>query len=90
VLNERGGAYEYFRGINPRAIYALSAGITGALIGLLVGPLDSEGHGSMLRSAARFLHASFHYAWFLGFGLSFFFYIILMKQRKVPQLDKLS
>jgi NCS1 family nucleobase:cation symporter-1 len=87
ALYERGCAYEYYKGINPRAISALIAGIAGALIGLLVGPLDSEGHGIMVRSAAHFLRASFHYAWFLGFALSFFFYLLLMRQRKTSQLD---
>ncbi|MGH9712336.1 MAG: NCS1 family nucleobase:cation symporter-1 [Candidatus Acidiferrales bacterium] len=61
-LFERGGAYEFSGGFNWRAILALAAGILVALIGLEV----------------RALHSLYQYAWFVGFGVSFFAYLILM------------
>jgi nucleobase:cation symporter-1, NCS1 family len=61
-LYRRGGAYEYHRGFNYRAIVALVAGVAVALVGLLVGPL-------------RWLY---DYAWFVGFAVSAFSYSSLM------------
>ena len=61
-LYHRGGPYEYSRGINPRAIVALVAGVFVALVGLVVAPL-------------RFLY---DYAWFVGFILSAVLYHLLM------------
>jgi nucleobase:cation symporter-1, NCS1 family len=58
----RGGAYEYARGFNPRAIAALIAGVVVALVGLAVPPL-------------RFLY---DYAWFVGFFVSAASYYVLM------------
>ena len=58
-LFERHGAYEYSRGVNWRAMFALAAGIFVALIGLKV-------------PALRFLY---QYAWFVGFAVSFFLYL---------------
>jgi len=46
----RGRTYEYRRGVNWRAVYALAAGIAVALLGLVIPPL-------------RFLY---DYAWFVG------------------------
>ena len=62
ALYHRGGAYEYFRGFNYRAMFALALGVAVALVGLLVGPL-------------RWLY---DYAWFVGFAVSAFSYSILM------------
>ena len=62
-LYVRGGRYEYSRGFNWQAITALVAGATVAFIGLLVPPL-------------RILY---NYAWFVGFAVSFFAYLALMK-----------
>lgn len=62
-LYHRGGPYEYTRGVNPRAIAALAAGVVIALIGLFV-------------PALRFLY---DYAWFVGFGLAAVVYVVLMK-----------
>ena len=53
-LYRRGGPYEYRRGLNPRAIVSLAAGIVIALIGLVVPPL-------------RWLY---DYAWFVGFAVA--------------------
>jgi NCS1 family nucleobase:cation symporter-1 len=59
----RGGHYEYSRGFNWQAIAALAAGVTVAFIGLLFPPL----------------HILYNYAWFVGFSVSFFTYLVLMK-----------
>lgn len=61
-LFERGGRYEFSRGFNWRAIGSLAAGIIVALIGLEVPAL----------------HGLYHYAWFVGFGVSFAIYLAWM------------
>jgi nucleobase:cation symporter-1, NCS1 family len=61
-LFERGGAYEFSGGFNWRALGALAAGILVALIGL----------------AVPALHGLYHYAWFVGFAVSFFVYLLWM------------
>jgi nucleobase:cation symporter-1, NCS1 family len=61
-LYRRDGPYEYTRGVNPRAIAALVAGVVVALIGLAVPIL-------------RFLY---DYAWFVGFFVSAASYYLLM------------
>jgi nucleobase:cation symporter-1, NCS1 family len=61
-LFEHGGIYEYTRGFNWRAIGALGAGIAVALSGLEVPAL----------------HGLYPYAWFVGFAVSFFLYMLLM------------
>jgi NCS1 family nucleobase:cation symporter-1 len=60
-LYRRGGPYEYSRGVNPRAIAALAAGVVIALIGLAVPTL-------------RFLY---DYAWFVGFFVAAGSYYLL-------------
>ncbi len=61
-LYRRDGVYEYLRGINPRAVVALLAGVGVALIGLVVPQL-------------RWLY---DYAWFVGFGTAALVYVVLM------------
>jgi nucleobase:cation symporter-1, NCS1 family len=61
-LYRRGGPYEYTRGVNPRAIIALVAGVVVALIGLAVPVL-------------RFLY---DYAWFVGFFVAGASYYVFM------------
>jgi NCS1 family nucleobase:cation symporter-1 len=61
-LYRREGPYEYTRGINPRAIASLVAGVVVALIGLAV-------------PALRFLY---DYAWFVGFFVAGASYYLLM------------
>jgi NCS1 family nucleobase:cation symporter-1 len=61
-LFERGGRYEFSNGFNWRAIGALAAGIIVALVGLEVPAL----------------HGLYHYAWFVGFGVSFAIYLLWM------------
>ena len=63
-LYRRGGPYEYTRGVNPRAIVALVAGVVVALIGLAVPVL-------------RFLY---DYAWFVGFFVAGASYYVLMSR----------
>lgn len=66
-LYKRFGRYEYTNGFNLKAIYALAAGIFVALIGLLIPDL-------------KFLY---DYAWFVGFAVSFFVYLLIMKEDKI-------
>jgi NCS1 family nucleobase:cation symporter-1 len=61
-LYQRGGQYEYSRGVNRQAIVALAVGAGVAFIGLFV-------------PALRVLY---NYAWFVGFAVSFFVYFALM------------
>ena len=64
-LYRRGGAYEFWRGFNPRAIVALVTGIAIALIGLAV-------------PAVRWLY---DYAWFVGFAVSGGLHFLLMPKQ---------
>lgn len=59
----RGGQYEYSRGFNWQAIAALASGAAVAFIGL----------------ALPALRVLYNYAWFVGFAVSFFAYLALMK-----------
>ncbi len=61
-LYQRGGQYEYSRGVNWQAIVALAAGVGVAFIGLVVPPL----------------RVLYNYAWFVGFAVSFAAYFVLM------------
>jgi len=63
-LYQRGGQYEYSRGVNPQAILALASGAGVAFIGLFVPAL----------------HVLYNYAWFVGFAVSFFVYFALMSR----------
>jgi NCS1 family nucleobase:cation symporter-1 len=60
-LYQRGGLYEYSRGINWQAIVALAAGAGVAFIGLFVPALK----------------VLYNYAWFVGFAVSFLAYLAL-------------
>jgi NCS1 family nucleobase:cation symporter-1 len=73
-LYRRGGPYEYTRGVNPRAIVALVAGVVVALIGLVVPGL-------------RFLY---DYAWFVGFFVAGASYYFLMLRYSVGTSAPLS
>jgi nucleobase:cation symporter-1, NCS1 family len=65
-LYRRRGFYEFSSGTNWRAIAALAAGAGLAFVGLVVPSL-------------RFLY---DYAWFVGFGMSFALYWILMRAQR--------
>ena len=64
-LYVRGGEYEFSHGFNIRSVIALACGILAALIGLLVDEL-------------RWLY---DYAWFVGFGVAFVVYRVMMKKK---------
>ncbi len=61
-LYQRGGLYEFSRGVNWRAVIALAAGAGVAFIGLFVPALK----------------VLYNYAWFVGFAVSFLAYFALM------------
>ena len=67
-LYHRGGPYEYRSGFNPRALFALVAGVALALCGLVLPPM-------------RFLY---DYAWFVGFFVSGGMYVLLMRMHSAP------
>jgi nucleobase:cation symporter-1, NCS1 family len=66
----RGASYEYSKGVNWRAIFALLLGAGTALVGLAVTPL----------------RALYDYSWFVGFVVSFIAYYALMKSRRPTDL----
>src|ERR1700722_241383 len=69
VLNDlylRGGAYEYSRGFNWRAVIALALGAGVALSGFII-------------PATKFLY---DYSWFVGFVVSFAFYYAAMNRQR--------
>jgi nucleobase:cation symporter-1, NCS1 family len=61
--------YEFTNGFNWKAIGALAAGIAVALSGLVVPSLSGL----------------YHYAWFVGFGVSFGTYLALMRSPSAPR-----
>jgi NCS1 family nucleobase:cation symporter-1 len=66
----RGASYEYSRGFNWRAIFALLLGAGTALVGLAVTPL----------------RALYDYSWFVGFIVSFIAYYALMRSQRPVDL----
>jgi nucleobase:cation symporter-1, NCS1 family len=69
ALYSRRGVYEYLRGFNYRALAALALGVAAALMGLVIEPL-------------RWLY---NYAWFVGFAVSAFCYVALV--RRAPAFE---
>jgi NCS1 family nucleobase:cation symporter-1 len=67
----RGGAYEYSRGVNWRALLALALGAWIALIGLLVPSLRTL----------------YDYSWLVGFAVSFVTYYALMHSHRAVALN---
>ncbi len=61
----RGGIYEYSAGFNWRAVFALALGAGTALVGLV----------------APSVRVLYDYSWFVGFGVSFAAYYIMMRVR---------
>jgi NCS1 family nucleobase:cation symporter-1 len=79
-LYQRGGFYEFHRGMNWRAVAALATGVAAALVGLLVEPLSAAGYPAWVRFWAAVLHQLYHFAWFVGFGVTFLVYLLLMRR----------
>jgi NCS1 family nucleobase:cation symporter-1 len=73
-LYRRGGRYEYTRGFNHRALWALGAGVAVALAGLVV-------------PALRWLY---DYAWFVGFLVAGAVYLGLMRNQQTAVSDQPS
>jgi len=70
------GVYSYRKGFNPKAIAALVLGIAPAVPGFLgtIRAIDPE-------SVGPFLMQLYGYAWFVGFGIAFAVYAVLMRRR---------
>ncbi len=70
------GIYSYSKGFNYIALIALLAGILPNVPGFLVTVhlVDAD-------LIPVFISSLYHYAWFVGFGVSFILYLILMKRR---------
>lgn len=76
-LYESKGMYSYNKGFNPSAISALIIGILPNVPGFLmtIGMIDKN-------LFPQWVTGLYHYAWFVGFGLSGFIYWLLMKNKK--------
>ncbi len=81
-LYRRGSFYEFSSGVNWRGVGALAAGIAAALAGLAAQPFATPGHATWLRDLAAVVTRFYDYAWFVGFGVSFFVYLLLMRRRR--------
>lgn len=70
------GEYWFSEGWNPRALAALFMGILPNIPGFLaeIGVMEKAGSWSGVISL-------YHYAWFIGFGVSALIYVVLMKKR---------
>jgi nucleobase:cation symporter-1, NCS1 family len=73
-LYRRGGEYEYSKGLNPRALASLLAGVVVALVGLAIPSL-------------RWLY---DFSWFVGFAVSAGCYVFLMSGRHSGQRRSLA
>ena len=69
------GIYSYIRGNNYCALIALLAGILPNVPGFLV-----TVHLVNAAYIPVFISSLYHYAWFVGFAVSFFVYLIMMKK----------
>jgi NCS1 family nucleobase:cation symporter-1 len=79
ALYRRGGVYEYSGGFNLRAVAALAIGIATAIAGALAMPFTGGEYGAMTATIAKVVAATWDYAWFVGFGVSFALYLVLMR-----------
>jgi NCS1 family nucleobase:cation symporter-1 len=68
----RGGAYEYSRGFNWRAVIALGLGAGTALAGL----------------AMPSVRVLYDYSWFVGFAVSFVAYYAMMQTKTAPHMTE--
>jgi NCS1 family nucleobase:cation symporter-1 len=69
------GAYAYRNGYNMAALWALLAGILPNIPGFLV-----TIHAVPKESVPELIAGLYHYAWFVGFAVSFLVYLLLMKR----------
>ncbi len=69
------GIYTYRGGYNLAALWALLAGILPNAPGFLV-----TVHLVPKEYVPAFIAGLYHYAWFVGFAVSFFVYLLLMKK----------
>ena len=71
------GEYSYRSGFNPAGMIALVLGIAPNVPGFLgtIKVIDPS-------SVGPFLMQLYNYAWFVGFGVAFVVYALLMKKRK--------
>jgi nucleobase:cation symporter-1, NCS1 family len=76
-LYRESGIYTFSKGFNRSAIIALLAGIIPNVPGFL-----TTIHVISIDSVPAWINHLYNYAWFVGFGVSFFTYLFLMKGRK--------
>ncbi len=76
-LYDSGGIYSFTKGFNPSAIAALIIGIIPNIPGFLmtIGMISKD-------LFPYWVTGLYHYAWFVGFGLSGWIYWLLMKNKK--------
>ena len=74
------GIYTYFNGYNRAALIALIAGIIPNVPGFL-----TTVHLVSENTFPQTIDNLYHYAWFVGFGISFTVYLFLMKNHKVKE-----
>ncbi|MEO6131019.1 MAG: cytosine permease, partial [Saprospiraceae bacterium] len=75
-LYSHSGIYSYNNGYNYAALMAMLAGILPNVPGFLV-----TIHLIDTAYIPVFISSLYHYAWFVGFGVSFIVYLILMKRK---------
>ena len=76
-LYESTGRYSYSKGFNRAAIYSLLLGILPNIPGFLV-----TIHVVATENVPEWISGMYNYAWFVGFAVSFFTYILLSKNNK--------
>jgi len=74
------GAYTYRNGYNLAALWALLIGILPNIPGFLV-----TIHVVAKENVPEFIAGLYHYAWFVGFAVSFLVYLLLMKKEVLPR-----
>lgn len=75
-LYQPNGMYSYTNGYNLRAIAAFIAGVLPNVAGFLVQIKALDPH-----TVPAWLTNLYHYAWFVGFGVSAVVYLLLMKNK---------
>ena len=76
-LYESTGRYSYNKGFNKAAIYSLLLGILPNIPGFLV-----TIHVVATENVPEWISGMYNYAWFVGFAVSFFTYILLSRNNK--------